>query len=546
MDYWITLDYDVEPLHRTVPIVDGRFALEFPASLQAFDVGRIVIDDREAYCNYASWGCPPEEEARLQAGWLPAASLRVYEDGGSLELDQLEVRQGSTTDVMGDMNLEPPVGAACIAACARSPIPLTPLRYNTQDFGAWSSTQRWFVRAPGTTWGYVDVDHAVGGDYRLELGGAARLCVNVSGTAVEDAIELCVARVGNDRNPIHQTVITGAATHGRFDHLREGTYAVTSLIRTANSTFRGREALVDVREGAVALVDLDMRAIIELAALPVQSAEKMRVAIQAEIPPCWRGHKKTSKGGLHSVVKGTPPDEPASIELEFEMKKTRAGLRSVAVAMLEPGSWKLAIDGIPWSHEFKVDAQTRNVPVSVPPLVELPIVCQDADSGAAIGDVALFWGRAATHHEFFSNCATASIPERNEALKLLVAQGSVAIHSRKSGYSPKTLLIDTQSVAAPVVVSLERSCGIKLRFLDGVFPVYTPYALQTTLREIGGTGQILARCSDQLVQQIEVTHPGMYEIKVSGLDPLYLQPDPIRVVVERGKFTDVSVSLLTQ
>ncbi|HTF89553.1 MAG TPA: hypothetical protein VK843_14160 [Planctomycetota bacterium] len=531
VEFWVTSEFDIGPQKRTAEVSAGRFTLALPGLIENVQIGKIDADGRAAYCSYSS-NTSPGGSLRLQAEWLPVATLTAYEDGGSVSLDSFEIWQEGAPDV-------------ALLVAGGSPVPLVPPRFFGGMGTEWTATQRWWIRAPGFETACVEVDHSLGGEYRALLRGKAIVQVSVTGMPSDGSVQLSLARVGSTQNPRHETRIAAGELSARFTRLPEGTYLLSSQLSSGDSITGGPEAIVDLRAGRVAQVVLDMRAALAMSVPPSESAEEIRVAIQTEIPACWSEASRSAKGRVRRGAKGPLSADDPGVELDFEWKKTRAGLRCVAVAMLKPGTWTLAIDGIPWSHEFKVDAQTRSVPVSVPPLVELPILCEDADTHEPLGDVGLFWGRAATHHEFFSNCPTATAPESG-ALKLRVAKGSVAIHARKRGYVAKTLVIDAQSDGAPVVVSLERSCGIKLHFVSGMINVYAPYALHTSVREIGGNGQVLARCSDQLVQQIEVSHPGMYEIKVAGLDPLYLQPDPIRVVVERGKFTDASVTLLTR
>ena len=248
VDYWVNLGDGLVPF--SAAIENGKFEMKLPTSLESMGIGRTVLDGREAYCDFWTRESLFENKLALHALWLPEVTVRAFEAGGSRELVDLEVRQGLRSTWDGTGNWRAPDDSQLIAEHAGSPLRLVPLRYSS-EFVPFSPQLRWFVRAPGYSWNFVDVDHARGGNYRVELPGAGKLTVRMNGLGSTDSAELCVARVGEEGEPKRVTVLAQAKACVEVDELAADTYVIRSTIHRDSGDAHGPCAFVEAGKTSI-------------------------------------------------------------------------------------------------------------------------------------------------------------------------------------------------------------------------------------------------------------------------------------------------------
>jgi hypothetical protein len=397
------------------------------------------------------------------------------------------------------------------------------------------------VRAPGYSWSFVDVDHARGGEYRIELSGAERLTVRLSGLAPTDSAELCIARVGEEGEPRHVALLAKAKDCVQVDELPPDTYVVRSTIHRDSGDVRGPCEFVDVRVAMMAQLDMDLGEASAVTNATPSTATTVPVSVALEMPRAWMEGPDTVRCKFWPAINGHLSGESARAECVLahvnpDIERWSGGVR------LQSGSWIMKIAEIPWAQALDVRQSGASVSSVVPAPVDLRVTYHDAMSGAAIDGVALYTDWFATADEHFFSCSSAQSAAEPDAQHLRIAAGAVVIHARKQGYAPKSIVVDALPGMEPVDLALEPACGFRLRLTSHGTRIWVPFRVPVNVHEIDGDGRLVARSSNQIVQEIEVSHPGRYEI-LPGQLPGFPNAIPICVDVVRGQFTEAYLEL---
>ena len=235
---------------RRVLVAGGRFRAWLAERGPIAVVGGYTTDgahQRPVLSDSTVYELPEEGVLEVRALWTPDSILYVRDALTGAELDELQIVTG--IDRYGD-RLHPGRRPSGAAEPARSPVRL-PWNYGQLPY---------WVRAPGYAWGFVKIDHDVGGERELRLVRGGTLDVHLVGL---DPSTKTVVRVlpggAGERRVLAELAPTpeGAAT---FAGLPPGPYRVAAEIgRPIDPPVLLAEDAVELAAGATEAVVLELR-----------------------------------------------------------------------------------------------------------------------------------------------------------------------------------------------------------------------------------------------------------------------------------------------
>jgi hypothetical protein len=166
---------------QTIPIVEGQWSAPLPNPFTCVDVGRVVVDGREAYVHVDSHECiSGMEPATWIANLAQPVLLRVVDAATNTAVADFEVREWGTGWDKGVPPLGPDQGWTVVARATGSiPLPAWSLNPAPSFIPGvrWTPHRTFWVRAAGRAWSQVEADFDQGGQVVARLVPSASLRV---------------------------------------------------------------------------------------------------------------------------------------------------------------------------------------------------------------------------------------------------------------------------------------------------------------------------------------------------------------------------------
>jgi hypothetical protein len=539
VSYWLGSSWG--NFERTASLCTGIAALEWPEECDSFSIGRVVIDGRDAYCQYYATSIPSDRRVRLEAEWLPTVRLWVRDETGRRYPHSLEIAQDSRADAEGRDKLLPSPDAEHVEGGGTSPLLLLPRLYSASR-STWSSVQRWFVRAPGYEWSFIDIDHSLSGDYHVQLRGACTLVVMTDGLGGNSRLDLTLAKLGSPQASRRLQALTRKERSCTFRSLSPGYYALRVDLDQVGARPAGTRRLVEIRPGAVAQVEIDTNGMTLGAGHEGAPIVPISLSVDLENGDLW------TNGRTHLIATLDPSDEllgmPGVAESTVVLSRRPVGNGSqwTGETRAATGHWYLRLPEVNSGASLVVPANERIVAVGIPQPISCRIRCIDEESGLPLGGAAIYCDSSPASDVVFPSAHPILNDMNSEGAMVILPRGALLLHARRTGYLPTARALDVHTGTDLVTLALRKEAGVALKFeCDGV-PLFAPYDLSIRLLDSHGTEVSVGRRSDQIANVIIAPGSGAYELHV-GTYPGYAPVGPIQVAIQPSSIATVVVAM---
>jgi hypothetical protein len=519
-------------------VSDGRFHVPYVEGISQFDIGQITIGSRHAYCKFSKMGPPTGHELRnLEIHWLPEASLTVYADGFSDPISNVELRQGPIVSRFVSSNDDP--GFSTVAnVSGNPPFTLVPRRYAELSI-PWASRQRWFVRSPGYPWMHVDVDHAVGGNYRLTLRGNSKLVISRSSSGGEQSGDLCLSQV-NRGGPVHAVRLPERSRSAAVNDLPAGLYAWIWRQTGKDQKLETPIRYIEIFEGVINQLSLD-ETNMAMAPLQTGSAQPSRIALRLEVPNAWPAPRIPTV--IELIFAGAGLGARTSSVFPVSVQQVQSGFSSWAAEGDAPaGSAVVALRQFPWAREFPGGSSRTDWRATIPEPATIELNCMDLITGTTLSDVEVHCMPELLRDEW-AYAWPMSRSDSTGRAKLTVPSGRVAIHAWRSNFLPLSTVVEASSTSSVATIALLRAPLVTIRYFSNGVPAYLPYDYHLEVMAAGGSGHVLSRTSDQTSTTLRFSAPGTYTLVFAPISG-YQAIEPIAVDMFEDRDANRRIDLL--
>jgi hypothetical protein len=539
-------------------IVEGEWSVVLRSWCRDLQVGRLLLDGREAFVSKASSNKLPAgaSDLAVEARWLPSTWLRVVDRRTGDELKDIEVMAG------GGERLHPGAdrseGPDNRTRAASSPVLLTPWR--RAGWGEEAGLQSWWVRADGYAWGKVDLDLGAGGEREIRLVPGGGLMVEIDGRVGCESEMLRIRPEGMDRFFAVQEHLTKAAGSLHLESLPSGAYEVTLECHDDRQRecwgMRARRT-VNVVAGETASVRIEPDEV--LVPVPVQALPRVSVRGTLTIPSSWsqqmrsplypmlvlkRLEQKEDREFFRDVARiplGAPQDR--SLDEDSELVEQKARTLMWEARDLQPGSYAAFVLPFGHSHAFTLDSHGPDaVAIEIPPCAEVEVRLVEGGTGLSVpGSVGWLQRHpAARMPENF-------VPADSETglARFQAAIGRITLLVHAPGWTVESSYdVDVQLGANSFEIELWRHARIELVFMDGNTTV--PAWAKPTSEDLSGNLVRHELDLHELMQSgrtiLGFAQPGRYRIAVAEHPDF--EPIPIQEVEVGSEERAVVIQLM--
>jgi hypothetical protein len=382
--------------HRLELALDaGRFEVDVPLPFTWIDAGRIVIEGRDAWCQFGLDGEIPTSRARLVARFVEPFTLKVVDSRSGLDLKDLEI-----VEAEGQTHPPPRPGIGTIRADSPFEVPLWRREdYGETDLGhGWYGTRTYFVRAPSMVWTSITIDPSAGGSRTLALDPEARLRVRLVEGQVPTDVVVELRRNVHESNGARIAIAQGGQ-HVDLDGIAAGKYWVAAEL--LDRAKRGSPGGQTGRFLFLEQVDLAPSVVRELTITLRDRSEPIDAA----------GHVLAATNRLRGTLRVPAAWGQPSLALEFHRNEPsmrrylrRAGATALKrdpadpellhwdAGQVEAGSWVAVLSPIAWCSAFVIgSAANEPITLDLPPPEPVTVRIVDARTGSDIEPCTLAW-----------------------------------------------------------------------------------------------------------------------------------------------------------
>lgn len=496
------------------PVVNGTWQLELPGEFSLLTMLEIVLDGRLAHCEQRIAVQRLRGPAALQAHWIEAHVVRVFDASTGVELDGLTVVQ--SRDPQATDLAHPGLFPRIVRADARSPLCL--------PTSAMREAGRLWVRAPAHAWNHVTIGGDVPGERALSLRPGGDLDVELAGIdSLPAGAWLCARPLGSDHDAVR------VAPHDqrgpmRLGGLEAGSWALTLEQRrfaTGPGTVLG-SAIAAVAPGA------ESRA--RITVTPPREPAKTTLAGTLRCDDAW--------GGKVSLCLAATGEAAAWTRQMVMLDVAGMGLQADGTRLFGPiplhtGRYELVVRPCGHAQVVDVGPGASRVDVVVPAPYVGTVHVRDADD-RPVTDARVSWSRAVDGVRP-GLLRTAARPRGDGSYELRAPAGPLTVAVAHDDFADAARDLAMTPGGATVTLRLLRAFGVDLVLKDGE-AVVPPASL--TLEHVASRSRTTVHQQDRVPAAL----PGPHALTIGPIDG-FLPVPPQHVDLTPGTWTRVEVAL---
>ena len=513
------------PQMREAIVRSGSFELalpSLPSGTEILALGRTRLDDAEAYCEVDRLQVAGAHPMAIVARPLPRSFLRVVAADSGRELTRFELVESRAALHLGPHAFK-------VADVQDTPFEIPPWSDDSLLLG-WRPQRKLWARAPGYSWGHVEIDMGSGREWLLELVPSGDLLIEAVPELSLDGRALHL--VDAERPERSDRVVSLPGEPFVLENLRPGSYRIL-VEENARSPKRIATADVDVRAGEFARVLLEPDP-----AQPAESEAPVPLRGTLVVPDAWKvddvrlhlqrweAYEPESTRGSYKTVAQL---RPQLSEADPERWVWDAGLQL-------PGAYLAIVQPFQLCHTFpRWPATEESTHIQVPEPAQVHVRLFDSPSQRPAAEAHLGWyGKPPPQPSGVTTLQVEPDPETGSFdFRAPVGEIVLVVSGMTYGllFEPATVHPGTNEFE----IRLDPKCKVEVQLMDGDRLVSPARVTQLKARPLAGVGKVLARERSGASLGLLLDQPGLWELSVVDLPEGYAATGPVQIEAHSGE-----------
>jgi VCBS repeat protein len=524
---------------HVVPVIEGRWNVDIPADV-SLGVDEVKLGGRSAFVDLERIPVPKDRKLDLQAKWPAATVLRIIGEDTGADLKDIALVAPRSFEFEKLAHPGDYPAKAVVLEQAASPIDLSSLKQG-RSF-QWKRTFK--VHSPGYAWARIDVDLRAGGEKRVVLQRGVDLAITVINFKPESKgllriRSMTAAEAGEPQLVLEMQPREKGPT--RIEGLATGRYTASVEI---GAWYKHPEVLGQT--------DLELTAGLQGAATlalkdPVDRGKPVPLTGNLFIPPAW--------GKVRPHLRLEPVDFPDTSRLDddrgFDRIKLfpdpdRPGFLRFDAGQVTPGKYVLGVNAYEhfrYKNAINVGPKGQtDLEIKIPEPVEVSLEVFDAETGEPAEIETIHWMPAETEGNHGGSINSVQRSRKSGRFEFQAFLGKILLNDFDEIFTWDREPILLKSGQNLLTLRLNRSCGVRVAVKDGEETLNVDiFETKIALKPLDGPGEVTSWGAD-VSYRMTVSRPGRYLLTLPPLEGYEPLP-PQEVVVEPGKFTDVTLKL---